>query len=333
MINSTDTNLTIITVNWNTREMLRNCLESIKQHCGFQKIKVIVVDNNSRDGSKEMVQTFFPEVKLINSGGNIGFGKANNLAFHQANTPFILFLNPDTVVMNGTIEGMIEFMKSHPKVGAMSCKIIYPSDQTEMEGIDGETHALPLQWLPSPLTWLFRILFLSEKMIEKFKRYLPYQDPNKSGYVSLLAGACLMVRREILEQIGCFDERFFMYAEDYDLCRRIKDAGWQLYYMSEVKIAHHVGGASKKAPSQFSTLMMCQSISQFMEKYYGRIGKILYRIVILSGSCFRLFILTNLIILSGIQVLPNNRSYKKAFTKYFHMFKWSIKLEKVKVEE
>ena len=325
--------LTIIIVNWNTQEMLKGCLESIRQNGSFLRIEVIVVDNNSNDGSREMVEILFPEVKLINSGSNIGFSRANNLGIPHADTPLVLFLNPDTLVMKGTMEGMIDFMRSHPTVGAMSCKITYPPAPTETVGANGETQKLTLQWFPSPLTWLFRMLFLSDEMIEKFKRYLPYKDPHESGYVSLLAGACLMVRRGVLEQIGCFDERFFMYGEDYDLCRRIKDAGWQLYYMSEVKIAHHVGGASRKTTSQFSTLMMCQSISQLMEKYYGQVGKSLYRMVVFSGSCFRLFILINLIILSGIRVLPYNKSNKLAFSKYFHMFKWSINLEKARVKE
>jgi GT2 family glycosyltransferase len=330
---SIDTNLTIIIVNWNTREMLKNCLESIMENKGFQKIRIIVVDNASKDGSREMLETLFPEVKLINSGSNIGFGKANNLAIRYANNPLIFFLNPDTVVMKGTLEGMVDFMRFHPTVGAMSCKITYPPAQTEIVGTDGGAQTLGLQWVPSPLKILLKMLFLSDKVIQKFKNYLPYKDPHESGYVSFLAGACLMVRREVLEQIGCFDERFFMYGEDYDLCRRIKDAGWQLYYMSEVKIAHYVGGASRRTTSQFSTLMMCQSVSQLMEKYYGQVGKSLYRIVIFSGSCFRLFILINLIILSSIRLLHRDKSYKEAFSKYFYMFKWSINLEKARVEE
>ncbi len=325
--------LTIIIVNWNTREMLKNCLESIMGSKRIQKIRIIVVDNASKDGSREMVETLFPEVKLINSGGNIGFGKANNLAIQQANTPFLFFLNPDTMVMEGTMEGMVEFMRSHPTVGAMGCKITYPPAQTKTVGTDGDAHTLEMQWVPSPLKILFKMLFLSDKMIQKFKKYLPYKNPHESGYVSFLAGACLMMKKEVLEQIGCFDERFFMYGEDYDLCRRIKDAGWQLYYMSEVKIAHYVGGASQKTTSQFSTLMMCQSISQLMEKYHGQVGKSLYRVVIFFGSCFRLFILINLIILSGVGVLHHEESYKEAFSKYFHMFKWSISLEKARVEE
>jgi GT2 family glycosyltransferase len=325
---STETNLTIIIVNWNTREMLKGCLESIRQNNDIQKIKIIVVDNASKDGSFEMVQTEFPEVNLINSGGNIGFGRANNLAILYANASLVLFLNPDTVVMQGTLEGMVDFMKSHPSVGAMSCKITYGPSQIETIGTDGEAHTLGLQWFPSPFTELLQMLFLSDKMIQKLKEYLPYKDPNKSGYVSKLYGTCLMVRRGVLEQVGYFDERFFMYGEDVDLCRRITDAGWKLYYMSEVKIAHLVGGAESKAANQFGTLMRCQSISQLMDKYYGKFGRILYRIVVFLGSAVRLFMLLILKSMSYAQLLRFKKEYEVSFSKYFAMVKWSFNLQK-----
>jgi len=325
--------LTIIIVNWNTRVMLKKCLESIRQNKGSLKIEVIVVDNNSKDDSREMVETLFPEVNLINSGSNMGFGRANNLGFLHANTSLVMLLNPDTEVMKGTMEGMVDFMRSNETVGAMSCKITYSPGQTETVGTDGEAHTLLLQWFPSPFTALFTMLFLSDRMIQKIKKYLPYKDPNESGYVSILSGACIMIRREVLKQIGCFDEQFFMYAEDYDLCRRIKDAGWELYYMSEVKIIHYVGGASQETRSQFSTLMMCQSVSQLMEKYYGYKGKLFYKVVILLGSFYRLLILIILIFLSNIGVLKYNKSYMNALNKYFYMFKWSINIERAKIKE
>lgn len=330
---SKDPILTIIIVNWNTREMLKNCLESIMKNQGNQNIKIIVVDNNSKDGSKNMIEEQFPEVKLINSGSNIGFGRANNLAIKQTNTPFVLFLNPDTIVMENTIDNMLKFMESQAKVGAIGCKMINLfSGKTKID-TDGEAQMLGLQWTPTPIKILIKVLFLSNKVILKLKKYLPYHDPNKSGYVSFLPGACLMVKKEVLERVGGFDERFFMYAEDYDLCRRIKEAGWELYYMSEVEIAHYVGGASEKATSQFNTLMMCQSISQLMEKYYGLRGKYLYKVAIFLGSFFRLFILIILKILIGDRMLPYGKSFKEGYKKYLSMFKWSLNLEKAKINE
>lgn len=324
--------LTIIIVNWNTRELLKNCIKSIIENKDDLKIKIIVVDNNSKDGSAEMVEKIFPEVIIIKSRKNIGFGKGNNLALPYANTPIIFFLNPDTVMMKGTIGKMVDFMKSNPKIGAIGCKLVYPKEVTKTVGKDGEAHTLEMQWVPSPLKILFKMLFLSDKTIQKFKKFLPYHDPNKSGFVSFLPGACLMVRKEVLDKIGYFDERFFMYGEDYELCHRIKAAGWQLYYMSEVKIAHHVGGSIQKGKSKFSTLMMCESISKLMEKYHGKLGKYLYRIVIFWGSCFRLFLLFNFAIFSYVGFMPYNIS-KESFYKYFYMLKWSIYLEKPEIEE
>lgn len=325
--------LTIIIVNWNTREMLKKCLESIMKNQGIQKITIIVVDNNSKDGSKNMIEEEFPEVKLIDSGRNLGFGKANNLAIKQAVTPFILFLNPDTVVMEGTINGMLEFMKTHSEVGAIGCKMINPPHGKFKVKTDGEAQMLGLQWTPTPMKILLKLLFLSDKMIIRLKKYLPYQDPNKSGYVTFLPGACLMVRREVLEKIGGFDERFFMYAEDYDLCHRIRKAGWKLYYLSNAKIIHHIGGASEKRNDQFGTLMMCQSISQLMEKYYGTKGRYLYRIAIFFGSFFRLILLILFKKLTGKRMLSHGKVFKGTYKKYRTMLRWSLNLENPKVEE
>lgn len=300
--------------------MLKNCLYSLREHSNDQEVKVIVVDNASRDGSSEMVQAAFPEVQLIHSGGNIGFARGNNLAIPYANTPFVLFLNPDTMVTRDSIKNLIDFMKANPSVGALGCKMKYP---------DGTVQNLGLQWFPSPLTELVNILFLSENTIRKFHKYLPYKNPEHSGFVSKLYGGCLMVRREIFEQIGYFDDRFFMYGEDVDLCQRILKNGWKLYYLSEAQIIHIGAGASNNSSSQFSTLMMCESILKLMEKYYGNNGKLMYRLVIFTGSQFRLLVLLFLKVLSLFGLLSvSGENLKGLYNKYLTMLKWSLKLQK-----
>jgi GT2 family glycosyltransferase len=207
--------------------------------------------------------------------------------------------------------------------------ITYGPDQVETLGTDGGAHTLGLQWFPSPFTELLQMLLFSDKMIQRLKRYLPYKNPNESGYVSKLYGTCLMVRREVLEQIGYFDERFFMYGEDVDLCRRITDAGWKLYYMSEVKIAHLVAGASGNSTNQFSTLMKCESISKLMEKYYGKVGKLSYRIAIAIGSQVRLILLCALKTLAFLRIVPAQKiTFESSFRKYVAMMKWSLGLER-----
>jgi GT2 family glycosyltransferase len=315
--------LSVIIVNWNTSEMLSNCLSSLKEHTDNNKVKVIVVDNASKDGSSDMVKSQFPWVTLINSGGNIGFGKANNLAEPYADTQFVLFLNPDTIVLKDSIAKMVNFMKSNQTVGALGCKMKYP---------DGVVQPLGLQWFPSPFTELLNMLFISAKTQDRLKTYLPYVNPNNSQYVSKLYGGCLMVRKSVLDQVGWFDERFFMYGEDVDLCRRITDAGWKLYYLSDAEIIHLCGGAGVETSSNFSVLMKCESISKLMQKYYGTFGRLLYRLVIISGSIFRLFILSVLKIVSFLSKTGYDVNYRNTCRKYIAMIKWCLNLQKPEIK-
>jgi GT2 family glycosyltransferase len=311
--------LSVIIVSWNTREMLRNCLSSLTMNGEETAKEIIVVDNDSADESRDMVKNEFPEVKLINSGKNLGFGKANNLGVNIAEGKYVLFINPDTVVLGKAIEKMAEFMDEHEDIGALGCKMIYP---------DGEIQPLGLQWYPTPITELVNLLFISSSTIKYLKHCLPYVDPRKSGYVIKLYGGCLMVRKTVLDRVGCFDERFFMYGEDVDLCRRINDAGYKLYYLSESEIIHYCGGASKKAVSNFSTLVMCDSISKLIEKYNGSTGRLLYRAAILSGSIARLIPL--LAMKAGSAIFSDGLSgkYSNSISKFMTMIKWSINLER-----
>ncbi len=312
--------LSIIIVNWNTKAMLENCLMSIRQTTQRQAVKVIVVDNNSRDGSRDMVQTLFSEVLLINSGGNIGFARGNNVGISYADTPFVLFLNPDTVVMENAIHHMIDFMKANPSVGALGCKMKYP---------DGTMQNLGLQWFPSPFTELFNILFVSSETINRLRKVLPCKDPHTSGYVRILAGGCLVVRREVLQSVGAFDERFFMYSEDDDLCRRISEADWKLYYLSEAEIIHLIAGASGNSSNQFSTLMKCESVSKLMEKYYGKVGKLSYRFIIGTGSQARLLMLGTLKVLTLLRLVRIRKiNFEVSSRKYLAMLRWSLGLER-----
>lgn len=315
--------LSIIIVNWNTKELLEQCLYSLRQHCGGPENEMIVVDNASGDGSADMVRNLFPEVKLIEAGSNLGFGRANNLAIPYSTGRHVLFLNPDTIMLKGTTEKMLKFMQDNQHVGALGCKMKSPPDS---HFPDAEAHDLGLQWYPSLLTELFSVLFLTYKTIQVFKKFLPYQAPSKSGYVVKLFGGCLMVRKKVLESVGSFDERFFMYVEDADLSRRIVNAGWKLYYMSEAEIIHIVGKASEKAGSSFSFIMKCESVYKYMDKYYGTRGRILYRWIILGGALIRLAGLTIIRTILFITRPFKRFSFQNKFEKNLTLIKWSLRL-------
>jgi GT2 family glycosyltransferase len=311
--------VSVVIVSWNTKEMLKNCLSSLDNIVDVKHVKIIVVDNASSDGSAHMVKSDYQHVKLINSGGNIGFGRANNLAANCVDTPYVLFLNPDTIVLKDSIRSMVDFLELNKSVGAIGCKMKSP---------DGTVHPLGLQWFPNPLTELINLLFISSETVGRLKKYLPLKDPNKSGYVKKLYGGCLMLRKSNLDQVGWFDERFFMYGEDVDLCRRISDSGWKLYYLSETVIIHLCAGASSEAGSNFSTLMKCESISKLIQKYNGNLGRILYIISIFWGANARLLILVFLKISSFLFSADRKFNYQSSFEKYITMIKWSLNLQK-----
>jgi GT2 family glycosyltransferase len=311
--------ITIIIVSWNTRNLLKNCIASIEEQKKDLKIQIIVVDNNSSDGSRDMIKKHFPDVQIINSGGNLGFAKANNLAVPQAKAPHLLFLNPDTIIKENTLQKMKEYLDSHPDIGALGCKAINLNDTVQ---------ELIVQWFPTPFTEFLALLVLTYENILRLKKILPFKDPNYSSEVSFLFGMCLMVRKVVIEQVGAFDERFFMYSEDLDLCRRIRDGGWKLYYLSEAEIIHVRGAASKEAFSKFSILMYRESRNKLIGKYYGKFGMIRYRIVSFLGSNVRLFMIYVLKILESLRLIRKKNYLDSAYLKYLTILRWSLNIDK-----
>lgn len=307
--------LSIVIVSWNTREALRSCLRSIEQRKGGLKVQTIVVDNDSRDGTGEMVAAMFPSVTLIRSGGNLGFARGCNLGLRRAESPLVLFLNPDTEVTGDALADMVGFIEEHQDVAALNCLFREPG---------GDAFGPGLQWFPSPLTELAILLLVSKGTAGRLARILPYHPPELSGYVRKLYGGCLLVRRAVLEQVGPFDERFFMYCEDVDLSRRMLQAGWKLYYLAEAEIRHLGGGASSGAPSDFSVLMMCESFSKLMRKYYGVTGSAGYRVVALGGSLFRLTILGGLRLASLLRRDKAADQRLSSLRKYAATVQWAL---------
>lgn len=311
--------LSIIIVNWNTRDLLRNCLRSIAVGSEHYQVETIVVDNNSTDGSREMVAADFPVVKLLNSGANVGFAKANNLGLRYAHAPLILFLNPDTELRDQSLSRMIRFMSATPTVGALGCKV---------RDLSGEVQQLGLQWFASPLTELLRCMAISERTGSRLPWALPYHDPETSGYVKKLYGACLLVRRSVLDEVGAFDERFFMYCEDADLCCRIGRTGWRLFYLADAEILHLGAGASAGAASSFSILMMCESCSRLMRKRYGRLGSVLYRWVMALGAPSRVLVMLCIKASLGAFSRFSQASINASISRYWTITKWALGLQR-----
>lgn len=311
--------LTIVIVNWNAGDMLRNCLSSIRNAPKARKVEVIVIDNASADGSREMACREFPEFQVINSGANLGFGKANNLARPHIRTPLVLFLNPDTVVLGNALDEIAAFLETHPETGAVSCQMKYQ---------DGSIQGLGIQWFPTPLTEFFQIALLSSGSRKLLEHMLPTWNPEQSGYVKKLYGGCLMARKELLDEVGWFDERYFMYAEDVDLCRQITNRGRKLYYLSSAAIVHVVGGTTVNTSHGFHTLMMCESVAKLMAKYYGRLGRCLYVLALFVGSHARLLFVGAARLLAWLTPFGRQNDYRSAWEKCSLTILWCLGIRK-----
>ncbi|MBC8096197.1 MAG: glycosyltransferase family 2 protein, partial [Akkermansiaceae bacterium] len=297
------------------------CLQSIQDYASPVQVQTILVDNNSSDGSREMVTERFPWVELMNSGGNLGFGRANNLALQRVAAPFVLYLNPDTELRPGALTAMLDCLRARPDVGGVGLRL---TDAT------GQTQALGLQVFPNPFREFLRLAVYTESLGRRWPSLFRWMSAEHSGYVVKIYGACLLVRREVLDRVGAFDDRYFMYCEDVDLCRRIIEGGWRLYYLAEPAIIHHGAGASAKAPGAFAILMTCQSISKYMRKYYGLPGDLLHRLLVLLAALIRLGVASLLWCKRRIQrgFAPDTASPGK---RYRIMLEWALGLKHAQI--
>jgi len=249
--NMTHTSSTeVIIVNWNTRDLLAQCLSSIFDNAPHNDVRVTVVDNKSADGSCEMLEQRFPQVTLIRNPDNAGFGAANNVALKRLSTTYALLLNSDTVVPKGAIDLLIDFAEAYPRAGVVGCQLLN-ADQSDQAS-----------WarFPTPLTELLSIYPRTRYTII---------DPRFQAYdVDWVSGACMLVRASAIKQIGLFDERFFMYSEETDLCYRIKKAGWRICHVADSRIVHFGAGSMSRASARQLKFLYSSKI-QYFAKHQG----------------------------------------------------------------
>ncbi len=254
--------LSIIIVNYNVRYFLEQCLYSVRKACEGIKAETIVIDNHSTDGSIEYLRPQFPDVKFIVNDTNNGFGKACNKGLTFATGEHVLFLNPDTIVAEDSFSTCISFFESHADCGAVGVKMIDGS---------GEFLKESKRSFPSPATSLYKLFGLS-RIFPKSKVFSRYHlgslDENKNHEVDVLAGAFMMVKREVLDTTGGFDETFFMYGEDIDLSYRVQKAGYKNYYVAETTIIHFKGESTKRGSLNY-VLLFYKAMSVFVRKHYG----------------------------------------------------------------
>ncbi len=273
--------LSIIIVSWNVRDYLEACLSSINANHGSLDLEVIVVDSGSLDGSQQMVKQSFPGVRLIDCGENVGFPRGNNLGLAEANGQYTLLLNPDTEIVGDALVSMINYLDSHSEVGLVGGQLLN-SDGT----IQSSKRRFPtLGTAIFESTWLEAIAprkLLTAYYVEDFPSDTPTQ-------VDWLTGACLMTRRKVVEQVGPMDEAYFMYSEELDWCRRIKEAGWQIVYLPEAKVVHHIGKSSDQAVAE-RHLNFQRAKLRYFQKYHGLLTATILRGILLLNYAWQLLI-------------------------------------------
>ncbi|MEO0122577.1 MAG: glycosyltransferase [candidate division WOR-3 bacterium] len=275
--------VSIVIVNYNVKHFLEQCLMAVEKARHNLNIEIIVVDNASVDGSQSMIKKKFPGVILIENQKNLGFAKANNQALKIARGKYILILNPDTLIQEDTLINLKNFLDEHPEAGAVGCKLINP---------DGSFQVASRRSIPTPWVAFTKIVGLS-KIFPKSKTFgsynLTYISPDIESEVDVLSGSLMLVRNEILRKVGYFDEDYFMYGEDIDLCYKIKKAGSKIYYTPKTKAIHYKGESTKKGEFSYITNFYSAMLI-FIDKHFKDHYSLLVKSILKTGIYLRAYI-------------------------------------------
>ncbi len=301
--------LSVVLVSYNTRDLLEQALRTVLDAAAGLRVEVFVVDNASRDGSAELVEEKFPQVRLIRSPRNVGFAAGNNLAFRQVQGRYVLLLNTDTVVRQDTLRCLVDFLDAHPEAGAAGCKILNP---------DGSLQLACRRGFPTPMAAFCKVsglsrLFPNSRRLAAYN--LTYLDPEQVNEVDALSGSCMMVRRTAVDQVGLLDEDYFMYGEDLDWCFRMRQAGWRVYYVPHTAIVHFKGESGREEQMRVR-YRFCEAMSIFVRKHMQRryrffplwllhVGIILYGLCSVAarlGRRLALPALDGLVVLAGLKL-------------------------------
>lgn len=253
--------LSIILVNYNGINFLDNCLNSIKQFVKFCDYEVIIVDNFSVDDSINKIKDILPSAILICSQSNLGFGKANNLAVKHSLGKYLLFLNTDTILIENTPKILSDYLQQHQDVGVVSSRITFK---------DG-SYQLSCGKLPNlAIEFIDKIRYGLDKKWHHIFGSLHNKQHSSVQEMGWLTGACLMIRRDVFEQLCGFDESFFMYFEDKDICKRVHEAGWKVMYYPRTSLIHLLGGSSSGAERSVNTYYRDSQL-YYYQKHLGKL--------------------------------------------------------------
>ena len=254
--------ISVVIVSWKVKDLLKQCLQSIFDLTRGVKFEVFVVDNNSGDGTAEMVAQEFPQVNLIASNRNLGFAKGNNIAIEIAQGDIVYLLNPDTELKDNAIAKLVDFMRCQPQAGIVGTKLVNP---------DG-SHQLSVRRLPGFLVALLWVLKL-HKLFPGWRLFRDYLaddfDYSKSQQCEQVMGASMAIRRSVLENLGVLDEQYFIWFEEVDYCKMATDAGHQVWYTPEATITHYGGVSFGQVNGLTNQRRFNSSLRKYVRKHHG----------------------------------------------------------------
>ena len=310
--------LSIVIINWDSAAFVRKCLQSVyagTRECNFE---VIVVDNASFDECGEMLRSEFPATRFIPSAMNLGFAKANNLGARQAKGRTLLFLNPDTEVMGEALFQMVSFLDATPNAGVVGCRLL---------NTDLSLQTSCIQAFPSILNQALDTEYL--------RRAFPglrlwgtqaFLADNQPAEVEVVSGACLMIKSDVFKAVGQFSANYFMYAEDADLCFKVRRAGWKNYYLGSVFVVHHGGRSSDKTlESNFAAIMMRESLMEFMRLRRGSLYALAYQFSIVVIAVIRLLLLMAAFFFTLSK--HKRATLRPSFAKWVKLLRWGLRME------
>lgn len=310
--------LSVIIVNYQTGELLLNCIKSIYENNTIPTLQIIIVDNNSSDESISLVRKHFNGIKFILNDQNLGFAKANNQGLQVAQGEFILLLNPDTLILPQTLERSVEFLKNTSDAGVVGCKILNPDGS-----LQPSCKSFPGLWNHLfESTFLYK-LFPKNRLFGKF--YMTNFDYAEVKEVDMVIGAFLMTRKKYLEEICGLDERFFIYSEETDLCYRIRKTGRQVYFIPQAQIIHWSGKSTSQDPIEMFQ-QDHKSRYLFMKKHYKLTTVIFSELIIFVGVGLRMIIWGWLFLLQFFFKRPGQKEACLKFEIFYNLFKWYLGL-------
>ena len=309
--------LSVIIVNWNSKDYVRKCLSSLFKHCPHISMEVVVVDGASFDGCDEMLAREFPTVKFVQSKKNVGFAKANNLGVRNAKGRNLLFLNPDTELVENSIDMLLTHLATLPQAGAVGCKLL---------NSDGSVQTSCIQSFPTVVNQILDSEFLRRRFPRSrlWGMAALHSDGDSPSEVEVISGACILTKRDVFESVGEFSKTYFMYGEDLDLCFKIKQAGFRSYYVPQTSIIHHGGGSTQQTISNFSSVMMRESVFRFLSNNRGVASAMLYRAAMVATSFVRMLLIIPLLVVSDNQVVRHGTG---SLRKWKAILRWSCGLE------